>query len=91
MIAPSLVISLLVGLFWTAVYVFIRGSAGGQLVLVYLAAVLGAWAGDAVAARLGIEFLLLGDYRLLGASVLAWAGIVVVAVVGILGPAGRKA
>ncbi len=91
MIGPSLVVSLLVGLFWTAVYVLVRGRAGGQLILVYVAAALGAWAGDALAARLGIGFLAFGDYRLLGASVVAWAGIIVVALVGVLGPARHRA
>jgi hypothetical protein len=88
-IGPSLVLSLLVGLLCTALYGLVRGSAGGQLLVVYLAAALGAWAGDAIAARLGAEVLLLGDYHLLGAFVVSWVGIGLVALLGVLGPAGR--
>jgi hypothetical protein len=90
-IGPSVVLSLLLGLFHTSLYVLIRGSAGGQLLLVYLAASLGAWAGDAIAARLGAEVLMLGDYHLLGASIVAWVGIGMVALLGILGPSRGKA
>ncbi len=90
-IGPSVVLSLLVGLLCTSLYVLVRGSAGGQSLLVYLAAALGAWAGDAIAARLGADILLLGDYHVLGAFVVAWIGIGFVALLGILGPAGRGA
>ena len=83
-------LAVLVGVFHGALYVAIRGSAGGRLPLVVLAAVLGAWAGDAIGGRLGIDLLAIGDFRLLSASVVAWLGIAVVAVVAILGPA-RKA
>jgi hypothetical protein len=90
-IGPSVVLSLLVGLLCTALYVLIRGSAGGRLLLVYLAAALGAWAGDSIAARLGADVVLLGDYHLLGAFVVASIGIGLVALLGVLGPAGRGA
>jgi hypothetical protein len=56
-----------------------------------VAAILGAWAGDALSARLGLELLTLGDYHLLGASVVAWLGIAVVSVVAVLGRAERRA
>lgn len=91
MIGPGFVLALLVGLFWTSVYVVIRGSAGGQLLLVALAAILGAWAGDAIAARLDLDVLLIGDFHLLGASLVAWLGIGIVALVGVLGPTRRRA
>ncbi len=89
LIGPALPLSLLIGLFHTALYVLIRGSAGGRLPLVYAAAVVGAWAGDAVGARLGIEVLTVGDYGLVGASVVAWIGIGLVSVLALLGPEGR--
>ena len=47
----------LVGIFNAALYVLIRGSAGGRLPLVVAAAILGAWAGDALGDRLGIDLL----------------------------------
>ncbi len=83
-------LAILVGLFHSALYVAIRGSAGGRLPLVALAAVLGAWAGDAIGGRLGLNLLAVGDFRLVAASVVAWLGIGVVAVVAILGPARRS-
>ena len=43
------------------------------------------YAGSALGARLG-DPIRLGDYSLLWASVVAWAGILVVAVTTILGP-----
>lgn len=81
----------LVGVFHTALYVLIRGTLGGRIVLILGAAVLGAWAGDAIGARLGLDLLRLGDFRLLAASVVAWLGIGFVAVASVLGPAGRQA
>ncbi|HEX9045037.1 MAG TPA: hypothetical protein VF802_08435 [Candidatus Limnocylindrales bacterium] len=89
LIGPALPLSVLVGLFHTALYVLVRGSAGRQLPLVFVAAVLGAWAGDALAGRMGIDLLAIGDYRLIGASVVAWIGIGLVAVLAVLGPADR--
>ncbi len=90
MIAPSLVLSLLVGVFWTGAYVLLRGSAGGRLPLVLVAAVLGAWAGDAIGGRLGLDVLLIGDFRLLTASLVSCAGIAFIAVVAQLGPSRVK-
>ena len=89
MIGPAPVLALLVGVFHTALYVLIRGSAGGQLPLLILAAFLGAWAGDALGARLGIDVFRIGDFRLLAASAVAWVGIGFVSVIAILGPTRR--
>ena len=85
-IGPAPVLALLVGAFHTALYVAVRGHAGGRLPLTFLAAVLGAWAGDALGARLGVDVLTLGDFRLLAASLLAWVGIAFIAVIATLGP-----
>jgi len=84
-IGPSPVLALLVGGACAAIYVLIRGNAGGRIPLVFLAAVLGAWAGDAIGQRLGVEILVIGDFRVIPASVLAWVGIGVVALVATLG------
>ena len=89
MIGPAPVLALLVGVFHTGLYVLIRGSAGGQLPLLVLAAFLGAWAGDALGARLGIDLFRIGDFRLVWASVMAWVGIGFVLVIAILGPTRR--
>lgn len=90
-IGPALVLAILVGIFHTSLYVLVRGSAGGRLLLVLLAAILGAWAGDALGARMGLDVLRIGDFRLLSASVVAWIGIGFVAIVAILGPSRGKA
>ncbi len=89
MIPPAPVLALLVGVFHTGLYVLIRGSAGGQLPLLVLAACLGAWAGDELGARLGLDLLRIGDFRLVAASLLAWVGIGMVAIIAVLGPTRR--
>jgi hypothetical protein len=91
MIGPAPILAILVGIFHTGLYVLLRGSAGGQLPLLLIAAVLGAWAGDALGARLGIDVLRIGDFRLLSASAVAWIGIGFVSVVATLGPTRTKA
>jgi hypothetical protein len=85
-VEPSVVLSVLVGIFHTALSVLIRGSAGGRLPLLAAGAILGAWAGDALFGRLGIGIATLGDYSLLGASIVAWFGIGIVSVIATLGP-----
>lgn len=87
---PSLVLSVLVGSFHAALSVLIRGSAGGRLPLIVVAAILGAWAGDALLDRLGIDVLTIGDYHLLGASIMAWVGIGIVSVVAVLVPTAPR-
>ncbi len=84
------VLALLVGSFHAFLYVLIRGTTGGRLPLIIGAAFLGAWAGDALGARLGIEFLRIGDFRLAVASVMAWVGIGFVSLIVILGPNRAK-
>ncbi len=74
-VTPALVLAALVGGFHTVLYVFLTGRIGLRTILTLAAAVLGAWAGDAVAAMLGIDPVRLGDFRLLAASAVAWAGI----------------
>jgi len=83
-ISPAAVLSLLVGVLCTALYVAIRGTGHARLVFVLSAAVLGAWAGQAVGSRLG-DPLRIGDFALLSAFVVAWLGIAVVAVASTLG------
>ena len=87
---PSLVLSVLIGIFHAALSVAIRGSAGGRLPLILGAAILGAWAGDAISGRLGIDIATIGDYQLLGASIVAWVGIGLVSVVAVLGPTTER-
>ena len=90
MIGPAFVLAVLLGVVATAIYVLIRGSGGGRLPLVLLAAILGAWAGDSLGERLAIDVLRLGDFHVLAAFVVAWIGIGLVSVVAALGPQGRR-
>jgi hypothetical protein len=88
-VGPAPILSILVGVFHASLFVLLRGSAGGQLPLLILAASLGAWAGDAIGGRLGLDLLRIGDFRLVAASLMAWLGIAIVAIVAILGPERR--
>jgi hypothetical protein len=90
-LSPAPVLALLIGVFWTAAYVAIRGTAGGRLPLMLVAAALGAWAGDALGARLALDPLRIGDFHLISASLIAWLGIGIVSILAVLGPSGRSA
>jgi hypothetical protein len=86
---PSIILAAVFAVLHVAVYVFIRGRAGARVPLLLAAAFLGAWAGDSLGGRLGGDPLRIGDFNVLFASVLAWIGIGVVAVLAILGPTRR--
>jgi hypothetical protein len=85
-IGPAPILAAIVGLFHVSAYVFIRGRAGARLPLLLVAAVLGALAGDTVGARMSIDPLRIGDFHLVSASVVAWLGIGLVAILAILVP-----
>jgi hypothetical protein len=82
---------MLFGLLHTSLYVLIRGDAGGRLPLTYVAASLGAWAGAALGERVGLTMLSIGDFPIIPASILAWVGIGIVAILATLGPQRAKA
>jgi hypothetical protein len=88
-IEPAPVLAVIVGLFHVSAYVFIRGRAGARLPLLLVAAVLGAWAGDTVGARMAIDPLRIGEFHLISASVVAWLAIGLVAIVAVLAPERR--
>ena len=88
---PALILSVLVGVFHASLYVLIRGSAGGRLPIIIVAAILGTWAGDALGDRLGFELLTIGDFHLVAASLGAWVGIGISSAVATLGPTRRGA
>ncbi len=89
-IGPGAFLALLVGLVHTALYVLIRGESGGRLPLTYLAAALGSWAGASLGSMAGMTFLSIGDFALVPASLVAWLGIGIVAILATLGPQGRQ-
>lgn len=84
-IGPAPILAVLVGAFHTGLYLLVRGRFGSILPVVFVAAVLGAFAGQAVGARLG-DPILIGDFGLVWSSAMAWVGIVVVAAAGMLAP-----
>ena len=90
-IPPALPLALLLGLLHTALYVLVRGDAGGRLPLTYVAASLGAWAGAALGNRIGLDLLAIGDFPLIPASIVAWVGIGIVSILATLGPQARGA
>lgn len=75
-IGPAPVLAILVGLFHTGIYLVIRGRIGIQIIFVALAAILGAFAGQALGVRLG-DPLAIGDFGLVWSSVMAWVGIII--------------
>ena len=87
---PALVLSVLVGIFHTALYVFIRGSAGGRLPLLDRRRDprrVGRRRGRRPARHRPLR---IGDFHLLRASIVAWLGIGLVAIVATLGPQARE-
>jgi len=89
-IGPAPVLAALVGVGWTAFFVLVRGAAGGRLPFVAVLAAIGAWAGDAIDGRLGLDPVRLGDFHLLAASVGAVTGIALVVLVSVLGPTRQR-
>ncbi len=80
-----MVLAVLVGTLNVALFVLLGGDARGRLPFLLVAAILGAYAGQAIGLRLG-DPLRIGDFGLLSSSVVAWAGMIVVAIVSTLGP-----
>jgi hypothetical protein len=85
-IGPAPILAVIVGVFHVSAYVFIRGHVGARFPLLVVAAILGAWAGDTVGARMSIDPLRIGDFHVISASVVAWLGIGLVAILAILVP-----
>jgi hypothetical protein len=83
-IGPAPILALLVGAFHSFLYVLIRGSAGSRFPFIIIAAVLGAYAGNAIGQRIG-DPLRMGDFALIWASVVAWLGIILVVVASTIG------
>lgn len=82
-IGPAPVLAVLVGLFHTGLYLLVRGTAGLRLPFVAVAAILGAYGGQALGARLG-DPLPIGDFGLVWASLLAWLGILLIVAASVI-------
>jgi hypothetical protein len=90
-IGPAIILAAVFAVIHVSIYVLIRGRTGARLPLLLLAAFLGAWAGDAVGTRLGVDPVRIGDFSVIAASVVAWLGIAVVALLAVLGTDRRAA
>ena len=84
-LAPSLVLAVLLGVFTSALYVLLRGRTLAPIGFVGSAAILGAWAGDAVGGLAGVTFLSLGDFHVLAALGGASLGIAILEILSVLG------
>ena len=76
-VAPAIVLSIIVGLFDSCLYLLIRGVLRPHLLVVIPAAIVGAFIGQAVGGRVG-DPVQIGDFSVLWAIVLGWVGIVIV-------------
>lgn len=83
-IGPAPILAVLVGAFHSFLYVLIRGSAGTRFPFVIIAAIVGAYAGNAIGQRIG-DPVRVGDFGLIWASVFAWLGIILVVVATTIG------
>ena len=68
------------------VFLTVRGRWGKAVLPLAVAAVLGTVIGDQVAARTGLEVLRIGDMHVVAASVTAQVFMLVVSLLGALGP-----
>ncbi len=84
-LGPAPVLSVIVGAANVAIFVLLFGSARARMALLVPAAILGAYAGQAVGARV-TDPLRIGDFGLLWATGIAWLGMAVVVLVSQLGP-----
>jgi hypothetical protein len=91
-VIPWAIWTLLIGLISLTLYVAIRGRWGREAPALLLAALLGAAAGNFVAALLGVDLLVLGEYHVIGAGIGALLGLTTTGAVATLlaRPAGRR-
>ena len=84
-LGPAVILAAVLALIHVSIYVLVRGRTGARLPFLLVAAFLGAWAGDALASRLDVDPVQVGDFHVLAASALAWAGIAMIAMLAVLG------
>ena len=87
-VAPAVVLSVLVGVFNSCLYVVLRGVAGVHLLAVLPASIVGAYIGQAVGGRVG-DPVQVGDYSVAWATVMAWVAILVVVSLASILPARK--
>jgi hypothetical protein len=88
-VSPATVLALLAGLFHSGLYLVIRGSVGLRFPFIVIAAVLGSFAGQQIAVRVG-DPLSIGDFGVLWASAIAWLGILIIVAASMLSPSRQS-
>jgi hypothetical protein len=91
-VIPWAIWTLLIGLISLTLYVAIRGRWGREAPALLVAAVLGAAAGNFIAALLGVDLLVLGEYHVIGAAIGALLALTTTGAIATLlaRPAGRR-
>ena len=83
---PWLVLSLLTAALNLFAFTWIRGRWGRGVPVLALASLLGTVAGNAVGDRIGLHLLSIGDFRFAAAAIGAQLAMLVVLLLGALGP-----
>jgi hypothetical protein len=81
-----MVLTALVAAINLAAFTALRGRWDRRLVVLALASLLGTVAGNAIAARTGLELVRIGDFHLVAACVAAQAGMLITVLLAHLGP-----
>jgi len=76
-VAPAVVLSILVGVFDSSLYLLLRGVLRPHLLVVVPASIVGAYIGQAVGGRVG-DPVQVGDFSLVWAIVVGWVAILIV-------------
>jgi len=76
-VAPAVVLSILVGVFDSSLYLLLRGVLRPHLLVVIPASIVGAYIGQAVGGRVG-DPVQVGDFSLVWAIVVGWVAILIV-------------
>jgi hypothetical protein len=83
---PWLVLTAFVAALNLLAFVWIRGRWGRIVVVLAAASVVGTITGNAIAQAIGLELLRLGEFDVLGASVVAQLAMLAVVLLAALGP-----
>jgi len=70
--SPSLVLSLVIATLYAAAFHLLRGKTGRQLLITWLAALLGFGSGQVLATLFSWGDMLIGEIHLLTASAISW-------------------
>ena len=89
-IGPALALAVVLATFHVALYVLITNRLERHVAVAWPVAVVGALLGNALGQRVGIDPLRIGEFHLVWASLGAWAGVGLVALLALLRPPSRR-